>query len=49
MTNDLVKGKPKGPGNRRPPKKQNKEERTPTSPLEENPMMVRIKLFENLK
>jgi hypothetical protein len=39
MDNGAVKNRPKGPNNRRPPKKKMPQERNPTSPLEENPPM----------
>lgn len=39
MDNDKVKNRPKGPNNRRPPKKKAIDDRNPTSPLDENPPM----------
>ena len=40
MDSSGVKSRPKGPNNRRPPKK--KPDRNATSPLDENPPMVNL-------
>lgn len=43
MDNANVKNRPKGPKDRRPPKKKAQAERNPTSPLDENPPLVNVK------